>query len=63
MSWGMSYVWGMLGTSDLATAAGILGNAYIGTGMIIAGMIFYRDRMNLISSQLSAIEARKPVNV
>lgn len=63
VSWGMSYVWSMLGTSDLATAAGILGNAYIGTGMTIAGMIFYRDRINLISSQLSAIEARRSVNV
>jgi hypothetical protein len=48
VSWGMSYVWSMLGTSDLAIAAGILGNAYIGTGLTIAGMIFYRDRINAV---------------
>jgi hypothetical protein len=51
ISWGMSYVWGMLGSSDLATLAGILGNAYIGTGLTVASMIFYRDRMNLLVSK------------
>ena len=50
VSWGMSYVWSMLGTSDLAIAAGILGNAYIGAGMTIAAMIFYRDRINAVVS-------------
>jgi hypothetical protein len=55
ISLGMSYVWSALGTSEIATLVGIAGNAYIGTGMTLAGMTFYRDRINLV---LKAKEAR-----
>jgi hypothetical protein len=45
ITWGMAYVWSALGTSDVATLVGIAGNAYIGAGLTVASMIYYRDRM------------------
>jgi hypothetical protein len=45
ISLGMPLVWSALGTSEVATIVAIVGNAYIGTGMIIASMTFYRDRV------------------
>lgn len=52
ISWGMSYVWSTLGTSDLATLAAILGNAYIGTGITVASLIFYRDRIKIVMAAI-----------
>ncbi len=54
ISLGMSYVWSGLGTSEIATVAGILGNAYIGSGVTLATLIFYRDRIRLVTAALSA---------
>ena len=44
---GMAQVWGVLGTSlqpPYGVALSILGNAYIASGLIAAGMIFYTQR-------------------
>jgi hypothetical protein len=55
ISLGMSYVWSALGPSEIAALASILGNAYIGSGLVVASMIFYRDRINaLINMQKAA---------
>jgi hypothetical protein len=41
---GLLYIWRMLATSSVGTLAGILGNAYVSTGLVMASFIFYRDR-------------------
>ncbi len=41
---GLLYIWQMLAVSPAGTLAGILGNAYVSTGLIMASFIFYRDR-------------------
>jgi hypothetical protein len=41
---GLLYIWRMLAVSPAGTLAGILGNAYVSTGLIMASFIFYRDR-------------------
>ncbi len=41
---GFGVIWERLAHSLVGVAAGILGNAYIGTGVIAASLIFYRDR-------------------
>lgn len=46
---GMPLVWNALGVSDIAIAVSILGNAYIGAGLILASMIFYRDRIGPVA--------------
>lgn len=45
ISMGIPYVWSALGSSDGATLVGIVGNAYVSTGLTVATMVFYRDRM------------------
>lgn len=45
IAWGMSYVWSTFGQSAISVFMAIVGNAYIGTGLWLAEMIFYRDRM------------------
>lgn len=41
---GLFYIWRMLASSAIGTVVGIIGNAYIGTGLVTASFIFYRDR-------------------
>jgi hypothetical protein len=45
ISMGMPLVWGALGASEAAVVLGILGNAYVGVGLTLASLIFYRDRI------------------
>jgi len=59
ISLGMPYVWSALGGSEIATLVSILGNAYIGTGLTVASMIFYRDRIRLIVSNQMTIQRRE----
>lgn len=42
---GFSLVWQRLASGPLGMAIGILGNAALGTGLLIGVFIFYRDRM------------------
>lgn len=41
---GLHYIWRELAVSIAGTLVGILGNAYISTGLVMASFIFYRDR-------------------
>jgi hypothetical protein len=41
---GLLYIWRMLAVSPAGTLVGIVGNAYVSTGLIMASFIFYRDR-------------------
>ncbi len=41
---GLMYIWRLLAVSTVGTLASILGNAYVSTGLVLASMIFYRDR-------------------
>ncbi len=44
MQTGLFYIWRMLATSVVGTLVGIIGNAYISTGLVAASFVFYRDR-------------------
>jgi len=57
ISLGMSYVWSALGKSEVAMLTGILGNAYIGTGVTIATQVFYRDRIKIVAAAAAAAQA------
>lgn len=46
---GMPIVWDTLAQNSIGTVVGVLGNAYIATGLAAASMIFYRDRMEAIA--------------
>jgi hypothetical protein len=41
---GLLYIWRLLAVSPAGTLVGIVGNAYVSTGLIMASFIFYRDR-------------------
>ncbi len=41
---GLMYIWRLLATSAVGTLAGILGNAYVSTGLAMASFVFYLDR-------------------
>lgn len=41
---GLWYIWRMLAINAIGTLIGIIGNAYVSTGLVIASFIFYRDR-------------------
>jgi hypothetical protein len=41
---GLMYIWRLLAASAVGTLAGILGNAYVSTGLVMASFIFYLDR-------------------
>jgi len=41
---GLMYVWRLLAVNTPGTLIGILGNAYVSTGLVMASFIFYRDR-------------------
>jgi hypothetical protein len=41
---GFSFIWQRLSTWPLGALVSIVGNAYLGTGLVTASLIFYRDR-------------------
>ncbi len=41
---GLMYIWRLLAVNTIGTLAGILGNAYVSTGLAMASLVFYRDR-------------------
>jgi hypothetical protein len=45
IGFGMGIIWGLVGDASLVTVAAIGGNAYIATGLTLAAMVYYRDRM------------------
>ena len=42
---GMQIIWSTLGDSQLGVVAGILGNAYVASGLAAASMLFYQSRL------------------
>ena len=48
---GMSQVWLWLANNDVGALVSILGNAYIASGLVAASMIFYRERLGLLTRQ------------
>lgn len=42
---GFAIVWDMLSVNAILTLVSIAGNAFIGTGLVAASLIFYRDRL------------------
>lgn len=55
ISLGIPYIWSALGSSELAILLGIAGSAYVGTGLTVASMIFYRDRIVLAHSRTAPV--------
>jgi hypothetical protein len=41
---GLMYIWRLLGGRDLGVLAGMLGNAFVSTGLVMASFVYYRDR-------------------
>lgn len=46
IGFGMGIIWGRVGDASVVTIAAIGGNAYIATGLTVAAMIYYRDRVD-----------------
>lgn len=60
---GMPLLWEMFVGNPWGVLAGIAGNAYIGTGLAAASLIFYRDRYAYWQAQLAAVrEAARQQN-
>ncbi len=53
---GLLYIWRVLAVSVLGALIGIIGNAYVGTGLAVAAFIFYRDRF--VAWQQAGVQAR-----
>ncbi len=51
---GMGVIWTRLSSTPVGLAAAIVGNAYIATGLVAAGMVFYYDRIKLIEQEEQA---------
>jgi len=45
ISTGLGYLWALLMTNMVGTVAAILANAFVGTGLVAAMFIFFRDRI------------------
>jgi len=54
---GLSQVWAAIAETTLGAVAGILGSAYIATGLVAASLIFYRSRWSILQKQLSTMAA------
>jgi hypothetical protein len=55
---GMGMVWQAMMGSTVGTAAAILLNAYVGTSLVAASFIFYRDRVNMWIAALKQQQQR-----
>jgi hypothetical protein len=53
ISTGFPIVWRTLARQPLGLVASILGNAYVGTGLAAASMVFFRDRLSLMRGSKS----------
>lgn len=51
--WGLSLVWHGLAVTPLGVLLGVAANAFIGTSLLAASMVFYQDRMNLTEKRLA----------
>jgi hypothetical protein len=53
---GLPLLWRALSGQPLGLVAGIVGNAYVGTGLVAAGMLFFRDRLQSLRGQTIGID-------
>ncbi len=44
LSWGLNYVWNLPGDDSWYLLLGAAGHAYVGTGLLAASFVFYKDR-------------------
>ena len=52
---GMGQLWiSLAGQASWGLALGIVGNAYIASGLVAASMLFYRERMEILLAQRSS---------
>lgn len=45
---GLALIWSGLAVTTIGVAVGIIANAYIGTSLLAASMVFYQDRLNAL---------------
>jgi hypothetical protein len=55
---GLTLIWSGLTVSPFGTGIGILANAFIGTSLLAASMVYYQDRMNLLERLRDKLKAR-----
>jgi hypothetical protein len=55
---GLTIIWTGLTVSSFGTIIAILANAFIGTSLIAASMVYYQDRMNLLERIRSQLKAK-----
>ncbi len=53
---GFGVIWDRLAHSFVGVTVGILGNAYVGTGVIAASLLFYRDRFTRLQAEAKQAE-------
>lgn len=56
---GLPIVWEFIAANPAGLLLGIVGNAYIGTGLAVAGFLFYRDRLARVQQALVAKPAKE----
>jgi hypothetical protein len=54
---GFTVVWNRVSVNAMLTAVSIAGNAFIGTGLVAASLIFYRDRMEQWTAWLEQVRS------
>jgi len=59
ISSGFSVIWDMASANALLMTISIAGNAFIGTGLIAAALIFYRDRLEQWQAWLDQVQSKK----
>jgi hypothetical protein len=53
LSWGLAQVWHALAVTPLGVLLGIAANAFIGTSLLAASMVFYQDRMAVTEKRIA----------
>ncbi len=56
---GMAIIWDGFAVSSLGVVIGIVANAFIGTALIAASMVYYQDRMNVFERMRQAVKPAK----
>ncbi len=56
---GLTLVWDGLTVSSVGVVVGIVANAFIGTALIAASMVYYQDRMNVFERMRAQTKTRK----
>ena len=63
LSIGLGQVWIAIANTTLGAVAGILGSAYIASGLAAASLIFYRSRWSVLQKQFNSLVAASSKNV